>query len=164
MAFHKVFIGVGSNIGAGRLNCSKAADALKGKSDVSFIVQSKFYKTRPLYYKNQDWFVNAVFKINTSLEPFKLLSLLKSIQKEAGRYTDKIRFGPRIIDLDILLYDDLVLDTDELIIPHPRMHERRFVLKPICDIAPDTIHPVLNLSMRQLFNKIDVCSQEVIRL
>ena len=91
-------------------------------------------------------------RLKPHLDPFELLKKLKSIEPDAGRVDDPIRFGPRILDLDIILYDDLVTNCSELIIPHPRMHKRRFVLRPICDIDPEIVHPVLKKEMQDLLD------------
>ena len=121
------------------------------------------YRTEPVDYKDQDWFVNYVVKIKTTLDPFSLLDTVKSIERSAGRTGDGIRFGPRVLDLDIILYDMMVLDTSKLVIPHPRMHKRHFVLKPICDIDPDIIHPVFNTTMQSLLEDLDVTDQGISR-
>ena len=98
---------------------------------------------------------------DTFTDPLALLVTLKSIERAAGRVKNTIRFGPRILDLDIILYDDLVLDDPRLMIPHPRMHKRRFVLRPICDIDPDMEHPVLHRSMRSLLEDLDETEQKI---
>ena len=122
---------------------------------------SRFYVTEPVDYQDQDWFVNAVFKIKTDLEPSILFEEIRRIQKNAGRPEDAIRFGPRILDMDILFYDDRLINTKELVIPHPRMHKRRFVLTPICDIEPDMVHPTLKKSMKHLLDRLDEHIQKV---
>ncbi len=161
MKNHTAYISAGSNIGNKLENCEMGIVALT-RSGVSFIRdQSLFYKTEPVDYKDQDWFVNVVVKIETALDPFGLLNELKTIQREAGRLNDDIRFGPRILDLDIIMYDDTVINSSELVIPHPRMHKRRFVLKPICDIAPNVVHPVLKKNMQYLLNNLDDGEQGV---
>ena len=116
---------------------------------------SCFYKTQPQNFTDQDWFVNAALKIKTGLDPHALLRELKALEKDLDREGKAFRFGPRIIDLDIVYYDDLVLKTGPLEIPHPRMHERCFVLIPICDIGAHTIHPVLKLRSDELLKKIE---------
>jgi 2-amino-4-hydroxy-6-hydroxymethyldihydropteridine diphosphokinase len=103
-----------------------------------------------------------VAKIETDLDPLSLLNVLKSIERAAGRVKDTIRFGPRILDLDIILYDNLVMDTPPLSVPHPRMHKRRFVLKPLCDIDPNIIHPVLHRTMESLLEDLDEKGQRII--
>jgi 2-amino-4-hydroxy-6-hydroxymethyldihydropteridine diphosphokinase len=95
------------------------------------------------------------------LDPFQLLGTLNAIQRRAGRIVDEIRFGPRVLDMDIILYDDLVIHSAELIIPHPRMHKRHFVLKPICDIDPGIIHPILKKNMQYLLNSLNDNGQGV---
>ncbi|MEE8416639.1 MAG: 2-amino-4-hydroxy-6-hydroxymethyldihydropteridine diphosphokinase [Desulfobacterales bacterium] len=116
--------------------------------------QSPFYSTEPVDYKKQDWFINVVIKIQSVFDPYQLLSEIKSIQQDAGRISDPVRYGPRVLDLDILLYDDLVINSSGLVIPHPRMHKRRFVLKPICDIDPKVVHPVLKKDMQHLLDNL----------
>ena len=117
--------------------------------------------TAPVDYLDQDWFVNGVAKVETLLSPEKLLSVLLGIETRMGR-TREIRFGPRVIDLDLLLYDDLVMVSPELAIPHPRLHKRRFVLAPICDMDSNLVHPVLNKTMGELLPA--VADQELIVL
>ena len=125
---------------------------------------SRFYRTSPVDYLDQDWFVNAAVKIETPLDPLDLLATLQAIQQQAGRTKGEIRFGPRVLDLDIIFYDQLVMKTPTLEIPHPRMHKRRFVLQPICDIDPDIVHPLLNISVKSLLNQIGDNEQEVFEL
>jgi len=90
------------------------------------------------------------------------LSILKSIERVAGRVKDAIRFGPRILDMDIILFDDLVMNAPTLTVPHPRMHKRRFVLKPICDIDPDLSHPVFHRTMESLLGDLDEKGQRIV--
>lgn len=135
-------------------NCKNSLISL-AESKISIIRStSPFYMTEPVDYINQDWFVNLVVKIETRLDPFRLLDKLKSIQSNAGRNHNAERFGSRILDLDIIMYDDLIINSPELIIPHPRMHKRRFVLKPVCDIAPHIVHPVLKKDMQCLLDSL----------
>ena len=155
MKNHIAFICVGSNIGNKLENCKKGVDALIRSDSVTLKAQSPCYKTDPVDYLNQDWFINYVIKIETSLDPFKLLNRLKSIQRDAGRLNDAIRFGPRILDMDIILFDDAVINSENLIIPHPRMHKRRFVLKPVYDIDTKIIHPVFQKNMKYLMDNLD---------
>jgi 2-amino-4-hydroxy-6-hydroxymethyldihydropteridine diphosphokinase len=155
MKGHLAYLSVGSNIGNKLENCKKGVHELTKADSVALKAQSAFYKTDPVDYLNQDWFINYVIKIETSLDPFELLNRLKFLQKDAGRTIDAIRFGPRILDLDIILFDDAVINSENLIIPHPRMHKRRFVLKPICDIDPKIMHPVFKKNMKYLLNNIN---------
>jgi 2-amino-4-hydroxy-6-hydroxymethyldihydropteridine diphosphokinase len=162
MERHIAYIGAGSNIGDKRLNCQKGIDIL-AKSDNSVLKgQSRFYQTEPVDYKDQDWFINVVVKIETTLDPFALLNELKSIERDVGREDGTIRYGPRILDLDILMYDDLITNSNGLVVPHPRMHKRRFVLKPICDIAPRIVHPVLKKDMQYLLDLLDEKEQRIV--
>lgn len=163
MASHSAYISVGSNIGDKLVNCQNGIAALTLHHGTSIEEQSAFYKTEPVDFKDQDWFINAVVRISTDIEPVPLLKSLNSIQREAGRETDVIRFGPRILDLDIIFYDELVMNSPELVIPHPRMHERRFVLKPLCDINPGMIHPVFGKSVETMLNALDGKSQQVFK-
>jgi len=167
MKKHIVHICVGSNIGNKLINCKNGISDLINYGKSSIKDQSPFYKTEPVDYKDQEWFLNAVFLIETDYTPFQLLSILKNIEQKAGQKYKPIRFGPRILDLDIVLFDDLVINTDDLIIPHPRMHKRRFVLKPMCDINPFVMHPVLKKDMQSLLinlnDPLKVNDQKVIK-
>jgi 2-amino-4-hydroxy-6-hydroxymethyldihydropteridine diphosphokinase len=151
---HIAYISVGSNLGHKLENCRKGIANLGRSGNTRLVAQSIVYRTEPIDYHDQDWFVNYVVKIETDLVPLSLLDRLKSIERTAGRKRDRIRFGPRILDLDIILYDDLVLEDPRLTIPHPRMHKRRFVLKPICDIDPDIKHPVLHRRLQSLLENL----------
>ena len=161
---HIVYISAGSNMGDRLFNCRKGFDALEKSGETAVCQCSRFYQTEPVDYRDQDWFVNAVARVETTLDPFRFLERLQAIQHRAGRIQDRIRYGPRVLDLDIILYDDLVLDTPSLVIPHPRMDRRRFVLRPICDINPGIVHPVLNKTMAELLDSLDEDGQRVIEL
>lgn len=163
MEKHTAYISVGSNIGNKLLNCQKGISALTKSGRSVIIGQSNFYKTEPVDYTDQAWFFNSVVKIETALDPFQLLYELKIIEKNTGRTEDQIRYGPRILDLDIIFYDNIVINSSELIIPHPKMHKRCFVLKPICDINPKFIHPVLEMDMQYLLNNLDDKEQRVVQ-
>ena len=162
MKKHIAYISIGSNIGNKIDQCYKAIVELTNPNISILKAKSCFYTTEPVDYTDQDWFVNSVVKIETHLDPEGLFQQLKRIETEAGRKGDTVRFGPRIIDLDILIYNNRIIDTPLLKIPHPRMHERRFVLKPFCDIDPDKVHPVLNRDMRYLLNTLSDQGQRVI--
>jgi 2-amino-4-hydroxy-6-hydroxymethyldihydropteridine diphosphokinase len=161
MDTHTAYIAAGSNMGDKVSNCRSGINALSRNGDTVVTACSRYFKTEPVDYLDQDWFVNAVVKVETSLDPYGLLAGLQAIQEAAGRTQDLIRFGPRILDLDILFYDDLVVSTPELEIPHPRMHKRRFVLVPICDIDPSVVHPVLKKDMTTLLDCLDGTDQKV---
>lgn len=159
---HTAFISVGSNLGDKEKNCRNGLILLQAKGDISVIQTSPYYKTEPVDYTDQDWFVNAAAKIETDLGPEELLVALKQVEKELGRDLKTVRFGPRIIDLDILLYDDCVVRLEGLVIPHERMHQRAFVLAPLCDIGADIIHPVEGKTIEALLLDIDNENQGVI--
>ena len=163
MEIHTAYIAVGSNIGERRLNCQNGVTALTASGKTSLKAQSGFYLTEPVDYTDQDWFVNSVVRIDTILDPYQLLDELKSIELNAGRTVDAVKFGPRILDLDILFYDEWVANSLKLVVPHPRMHKRRFVLKPICDIDPTLVHPVLKKDMRSLLDSLDDSGQKIIQ-
>ncbi len=162
---HTAYISVGSNIGNKLLNCRKGIAALEDSGKAVVKAWSQFYKTEPVDYKDQDWFVNAAIKIETFLDPFELLNELKSIEVGAGRDSKTVKFGPRVLDMDILLYDSVVINgSSDLHIPHPRMHKRRFVLKPVCDIDPELVHPVLKKNIRSLLDNLDDEEQGIVRI
>ena len=158
---HTAIISMGSNMGDKLENCRRAVSKLNGLDHTAVSARSRFYKTAPVDFLDQDWFVNAVVKIDTQLLPRELLGALQNIQRNAGREYDPIRFGPRIIDLDIIFYDQAIIDTPELVIPHPRMHKRRFVLQPICDIDPAIVHPVFQKDIQSLLRQLTDEAQSV---
>jgi len=165
MIKHTAYIGVGSNIGNKLSNCKNGINALTKTKEIQIKEWSRFYKTEPVDYKDQDWFINAVVKIETTLDPFQLFKKLKRIERDAGRVDGCVRFGPRILDLDIVLFDDFVTNSPGLIIPHPRMHKRRFVLKPICDIDPKIVHPVFKKEVQNLLDVlVDVLDENEQRI
>ena len=159
---HIVYISVGSDLGNRLENCETGINFLLDSRKTRLLKRSRVYETEPVDYTRQEWFINLAVKIETDLDPFALLQRIRSVQRRAGRIQDTVRFGPRVLDLDILLFDDFVLDDPQLCIPHPRMHKRRFVLKPICDIDPDIIHPVLKQSMHQLLHDLDAEDQKIV--
>lgn len=152
--WHVAFISIGSNMGNKLANCRNAVATIQKTNVGRIIARSKVYHTEPVDFIDQDWFLNAALKIETPLEPLGLLNALQQIQKSIGRKIGGIRFGPRIIDLDVIFYDDLTFEHERLLIPHPRMHKRRFVLQPICDIDPQIVHPVLEQTVGQLLLQI----------
>ena len=159
--YHTAYICVGSNLGDKLENCRRGVGRLTRGASSRLIDQSPVYKTEPVDYRQQDWFVNYVVKIETLLEPLDLLGRLKAIERQAGRTRSPVRFGPRLLDMDIIFYDELVMEHRQLVIPHPRMHKRRFVLKPLCDIDPLIYHPVLRRTVRSLLGDLDETGQRI---
>lgn len=160
-----VFISLGSNIGDGVQNCQRALEMISSETDGTDIREcSGFYLTSPVEIKDQEWFVNCAACVETELDPDKLLSFFKKIEAGFGRDFSAKRFGPRIIDIDILLYDGISIKTEDLEIPHPRMHERRFVLEPLNEIAPDSVHPDLGMTVSEMLIKVDGSDQVVMRI
>jgi len=144
---HAIYLSLGSNLGNRAANLKEAISSLPPQITVK--KRSNVYETPPWGYTEQDNFLNQVIMATTYLEPEPLLKHIKRLEVALGRKTT-FRYGPRLIDIDILFYDDLVLDTPSLVIPHPHLHERGFVLLPMMDIAPDLMHPVQKKSIREL--------------
>lgn len=142
------YIGLGSNLGDREANCLRALDLLSGEQ-IFVTKRSSLYETKPWGPQDQPKFINMVVEVETDMEPKRLLERLKEIEKRLGRQ-DSYKWGPRVIDLDLLFYDDLVIETPELQVPHPLMHEREFVLRPLAEMAPDKVHPVLKKTIKEL--------------
>jgi 2-amino-4-hydroxy-6-hydroxymethyldihydropteridine diphosphokinase len=150
-----IYLSLGSNLGDRLANLRKACDEIEPK--IHLIDQSPIYETEPWGYSDQPLFLNQVIKAETDLEPFDLLAFLKDTEVHIGR-RETFRFGPRLIDLDILFYDDLSMETPCLTIPHPRMKERAFIIMPLADIAPDLVHPSVGKAINQLKDDLDPSS------
>jgi len=142
------YLSLGSNLGHREANLASALKML-GREARTLKVSS-LYETEPVGYKAQPWFLNCACSVETDLSPQALLKLAKTIEKGLGR-KPALRFGPRLIDIDILFYDDLILDSPDLVIPHPRLAERAFVLVPLKEIAPHLVHPLLGVTIEELF-------------
>jgi 2-amino-4-hydroxy-6-hydroxymethyldihydropteridine diphosphokinase len=148
---HRVYLSLGSNLGDRAKNLRDAIAALR-KAGVSVTRISSNYETEPVDYRDQPWFLNCALEAETELQAAALLKVLRQIEAEMGSHK-AVPKGPRLIDLDILLYDDETFDTPELQVPHPRMHLRRFVLEPLAEIAANARHPVSGLSVAEMLAK-----------
>ncbi len=141
------FLGLGTNLGEREKNLDRAIEMIGRK--MCLCERSSRYETAAWGYAEQPDFLNQVLKVQTDLTPLRLLNYLKKIEVELGR-VESFRYGPRLIDIDILFYDDRIRNTSRLQIPHPRLTERAFVLIPLEEIAPDWVHPVSNKTVAQL--------------
>lgn len=146
---HTAYISLGSNIGDRELNLLRAVAEIGRLRASKITALSGFYETAPVG-PPQDNFYNAALRLETELEPTELLAELQRIETTVFDRKRDVRWGPRRMDLDILLYDDLILDAPGLVIPHPRVHERRFALAPLEEIAPEVVHPQLGKTVTQL--------------
>jgi 2-amino-4-hydroxy-6-hydroxymethyldihydropteridine diphosphokinase len=147
----RIYLSLGSNIGDRQANLRRAVKRL-ASLDVRVLRASRIYETEPVDYVDQAWFLNQVVEAETALFPMQLLARIARVERELGR-TRTIPKGPRTLDIDILFYAEAVVHTARLEIPHPRIAERRFVLAPLAELAPDLRHPVTRLSVRQMLEK-----------
>ena len=149
----RVFVGLGSNEGDRHAQLSRAARALGGLARTRLVQMAPIYETAPVGPPQPD-FLNTVVELDTRLAPQELLRELKRLEQKLGRRPSMQRWGPRPVDLDVLLYDDLILQEPELTIPHPRLHERWFVLEPLAQLAPELVHPVLKQPISALLEQV----------
>jgi len=151
--WHTVYLGLGSNLGDREQHLRFAVSELKKARSCAVMKISSFISVPPYGNKEQGDFLNGCLKMETILNEYELLDLLLGLENEAGRIRD-IRWGPRTLDLDIIMYDDLVVSDERLILPHIEMHKRDFVLKPLCEIEPNLIHPIYKKTVTQLLEEL----------
>ncbi len=149
---HIAYVGLGSNLGDPAHNCQRAIELLHCDY-TQVLARSSLYRTEPVGYTDQPRFINAIVKLRTPLPPFQFWAELKAIEHKLGKDI-KHRWGPRTIDLDLLLYDNLVINEGGLQIPHPRLHTRSFVMIPLVELAPQLSHPLLGQSMQKLLEQL----------
>lgn len=152
-AWHTVFLGMGSNMGDREEYINKAIKYLKENDKIEIVRATELIETEPYGLEQQDKFLNNIVKIRTLLDPLELLVFCKNIEKMLGRVKTE-HWGPRPIDIDLLFYDDLVIDSEDLTIPHYDMKNRAFVLEPMMDIAPYLRHPVFNKTVREMYSEL----------
>ena len=155
-----VYLGLGANVGNRLANLRVALARMRTFTRLEAV--SRLYETAPVGLEEQPPFLNAACRVVTGLEPAALLRFLKNLETEIGRRPGGPPGGPRPIDLDILLYGERVVETDDLRIPHPRLAERAFVLAPLCDLAPEMRHPSLGKTMRELLNAVSEAGVKVV--
>jgi len=150
----RVFIGIGSNLGDRLQQISDAARALGAAEGIRIVQMAPIIETDAVGGPPQGPYLNTVVELETSVAPQQLLTVLQQIERRLGRVPSAQRWAPRPIDLDLLLYDDRVVNDPQLTIPHPRMHERRFVLEPLAQLAPQVMHPILHQTIAALLAQI----------
>lgn len=150
----KAYLGLGANIGERHENLKRAIQLLNDESHVEVTKESSIYETAPYGKTDQPDFLNMALEVETDLEPIELLELCLSVENELGRVREEV-WGPRIIDIDVLMYEDLEIDIDNLIVPHEEMHLRKFVLEPLNEIAPNAVHPTFNKTVKELLEELN---------
>ncbi len=149
-----IYLSLGSNLGNRQLHLQRALTCLE-QERIRVQRQSSIYETEPQDVVNQPWFLNLVAECETQLFPLQLLKVLQRIEREVGRVREgAVRRGPRVIDIDILLFGQAVIHTPQLVIPHPRLTERRFVLEPLLEIAPEIRHPGTKQPLRKYLQNL----------
>lgn len=153
-----IYLGLGSNLGDRKVNLRRALKMLPPRVQVA--ERSPVYETEPMYLSDQPLFYNMVVRARTELSPVELLQHVKKVEKSMGRARESHN-QPRVIDIDILFYNDKIIETEELEVPHPKISERAFVLAPMSDIAPKFIHPVLNISVEKMLSRLPDWKEQV---
>ena len=148
------FLGFGTNLGDRKKNLTQALTILNDPPDLAIFRTSRIYETEPWGLTDQPKFLNMVAEIVTSIPPYELLERIKKLEQDMGREVGP-RFGPRLIDIDILLLEDQVMDKPDLKIPHVHLHERAFVLVPLAELSPELVHPILGVSISSLARTVD---------
>ena len=151
---YRAYIGIGSNQGAKLENCQRALEMIAAISETMLGKRSSLFESEP-WGGSEEWYVNGAVAVATNLEPLALLGHCQGIERSMGRRRTGKRWEDRVIDLDLLLFDDRVIDDPLLKIPHPELQKRKFVLVTMCDIAPEVVHPVLGMSMAQLLAQVE---------
>jgi 2-amino-4-hydroxy-6-hydroxymethyldihydropteridine diphosphokinase len=146
-----VYLSLGSNIGDRAANLKQATERLQDVGTV--VAASSLYETDPVEVEQQPMFLNCALAMETELTPWQFLSQILALEQSMGRRRTQLK-GPRTIDIDIVFFGDAVIDTSDLTVPHPAMHQRRFVLEPMAEIAPDAIHPVFKSYVRELLSAL----------
>lgn len=151
---HRIFLSLGSNLGNRENSLKKAIEKLKD-NNIKVIKKSSVIETEPYGFKDQGKFLNLVLEAETDYNPEELLELILRIEEGLGRKREE-KWGPRVIDIDIIFYNSLIIDEPNLKIPHSDMHNRFFVLKPLSEIAPDYIHPILKKTIKELLKELSI--------
>jgi 2-amino-4-hydroxy-6-hydroxymethyldihydropteridine diphosphokinase len=149
-----VFLGIGTNLGNREKNLEQAVARIE-QSIGRVLISSSVFQTEPWGFQSEEDFLNMVVKIETELGPYVLLGKILAIESLMGRVRGPEHFSSRVIDIDILLYDNIIIDEENLRIPHPLLQERRFVLAPLCEIAAELIHPVLKKTFKELLEECE---------
>jgi 2-amino-4-hydroxy-6-hydroxymethyldihydropteridine diphosphokinase len=160
---NKAYVGIGSNLGDKHQNCLRAIQMMREIPGCGLSAVSGWYLTQPVGVTGQEWYVNGAAALSTTGTTEELLDHVLSIEKFMGRVRSR-KWEPRVIDLDILLFGNEIIDAEDLKIPHPLMHLRRFVLVPLAEIAPDVVHPRLGLSILELLRSLPKEDSEVLPL
>jgi len=157
LKWNMAYIGIGSNVGEKAKNCLDAIQCIQNHPDCEVLRASSLYETEPLRLRSTDnpaWYANAAIKIRTYLNAYKLFQFLQEIERAMGRPEQREKWSPRVIDLDLLFFNDDLIKTECLRVPHPEAHLRRFVLEPLTEIDPDLKHPIKGVSVKDLLQTL----------